>query len=545
MGPKSAIIFYRNESLLRRDLLLPYRIFATKSMGFPSEYYYLKVGRASDLEKKWERAVYRALEIFPGALAWATLALVVFLSWLTPVFIAFFIIAFDMYWLLKTMYLSLHLRAAFRQVRENAKVNWFEKLQAEKPQWEEYEHLILLPFYKEGWEVIAASLASLEKANYPKEKMLVVLAAEERAGEEAQKIAARAAREFGNRFSAFLVTMHPQDIPGEVAGKGANIHCAAKKAKEELIDKRGIDASKVLVSAFDIDTAVWPEYFSRLLWVYLSTPTPERKSYQPVPFYINNIWHAPAFARVISFSATFWHTLQQERPERMTTFSSHSMPLSALMDVDYWQTNMVNEDSRIFWQCFLRYDGNYEVVPLHYPVSMDANVADTFWRTMANQYKQQRRWGYGVENVPYFLFGFLKNKKIRFFKKLKFGFAITEGFHSWATNALIIFMLGWLPLYLGGGAFNTTQLSYNLPQITKYIMTLAMVGIVTSAVLSLVILPPRPPEYGKYKYALMVLQWPLMLITMIVFGALPGLEAQTRLMLGKYMGFWVTPKVRK
>lgn len=511
----------------------------------PNSYYYLKAGKAADLERKWERAAYRALELFPGALAWGTLALVIFLSWATPVFVTFFIIAFDVYWLLKTVYLSLYLRSSFKQVRENTKVNWLEKVSAEKPTWREYEHLVLLPFYHEGWDVIRASLASLASAHYPKEKLLVVLAAEERAGQDALAVAERAKREFGAVFGDFLITVHPKDIPGEVAGKGANIHFACKEAKEKLIDKKNIDVSRVIVSAFDIDTVVWPEYFSRLMYVYLSVPRPERKSYQPVPFYINNIWHAPAFARVISFSATFWHTLQQERPERMTTFSSHSMPMQALLDVDFWQANMVSEDSRIFWQCFLRYDGDYEVVPLLYPVSMDANVAETFWRTIVNQYKQQRRWGYGVENIPYFLFGFLKNRNIRFGKKLKFGFTIVEGFHSWATNALIIFMLGWLPLYLGGEAFNTTQLSYNLPQITKYIMTLAMIGIVTSAVLSVVILPPRPPEYGKYKYMFMVLQWPLMFITMIVFGAFPGLDAQTRLMLGKYMGFWVTPKVRK
>jgi len=508
------------------------------------EYYYLSVGRASDLTKPWERRVYRLLEIFPGALAWGTLFLIVVLSWLVPIFVAFFIIAFDLYWLLKTIYLSLHLRAAFKATRQNTRVDWLARLETEKRGWEAYTHAVILPFYKEGWEVLELSLRALTDAHYPKENIVVVLAAEERAGPEAEELARRAEREFGTSFSSFITAVHPANVQGEIPGKGANIRFAAKKVEGELV-KKGISVEQVIVSAFDIDTVVWPEYFSRLMYVYCSTERPERKSYQPIPFYINNIWNAPAFARVIAFSATFWHTVQQERPERMTTFSSHSMSLRALKDVDYWQANMVSEDSRIFWQCFLRYDGDYEVVPLYYPVSMDANVADTFWQTMANQYRQQRRWGYGVENVPYFLFGFWKNKRISSFKKWKLGFFVVEGFHSWATNALIIALLGWLPLYLGGEAFNTTQLSYNLPQMTKYIMTFSMLGIVTSAVLSMMILPPKPPEYGKHRYALMVLQWPLMFITMIVFGAFPGLEAQTRLMLGKYMGFWITPKSRK
>jgi hypothetical protein len=264
-----------------------------------------------------------------------------------------------------------------------------------------------------------------------------------------------------------------------------------------------------------------------------------------VPIFNKNIWDAPSFSRVTAQSGTFWHMMQQGRPERLATFSSHAMNFKTLVEMNWWSVKNVSEDSRIFWQALLFYDAKYRVVPLYYPVSMDANLAENWFKTAINVYKQQRRWGWGAENIPYVLFGFWHNKKIATRTKLFWTFNHLEGFWSWGTNALIIFLLGWIPLYLGGQAFNVTLLSYNLPQITRIIMTLAMVGLVSSAVYGAMILPPRPKNHQPYKYSLMILQWALMPLTIIIFGSIPGLEAQTRLMLGKYMGFWATPKVRQ
>ena len=67
------------------------------------------------------------------------------------------------------------------------------------------------------------------------------------------------------------------------------------------------------------------------------------------------------------------------------------MPWQALVDVGFWQKNMVSEDSRIFWQCFLRYNGDYRVVPLYYPVSMDANVGRNLWQTIKQVRANQRK----------------------------------------------------------------------------------------------------------------------------------------------------------
>lgn len=238
--------------------------------------------------------------------------------------------------------------------------------------------------------------------------------------------------------------------------------------------------------------------------------------------------------------------MQQSRPERLTTFSSQAAPLQLLMDVGFWHRDVVSEDSRIFWQAYLHYDGDFSVTPLHYPVYMDANVVPSFWKTLVNLYKQQRRWGWGVENIPYMLEGFVQNKRIAFRKKAYWTFSALEGFHSWATNSLMIFLLGWIPLALGGAAFNDTLLSYNLPRITRWVITLSMLTIVSSAIMAIVLLPPRPEGFKKRQYAWFILQWLLLPISLIVFGAFPGLEAQTRLALGGRfrLGFWVTPKTR-
>ncbi len=514
---------------------------------------YLRLGRASELEDPVERARYRRLEMFPGIIAWGTIAAVVLGAWAVPAWVSLFIIAFDVYWLVKTVYLSLHLRAAYRRLTHHLATDWLAKLDALSPaaytfpvgSWRDLWHLVVLPMATEGVEVVRPTLEALAESRYPLERMIVVLATEARTGAPAQDIARAMEREFGQRFGRFLVTVHPADIPGEIAGKGSNETWAAERVKETVIDPAHIPYDRIIASVLDIDTVIRPDYFACLAWHYLTTPNPTRKSFQPVPFYSNNIWHAPALARVVAFSATFWHMMQQERPERQTTFSSHAMSFAPLVEIGYWQTNVVSEDSRIFWQCYLAFDGNWRVVPLYYPVDMDANLAPSVWQTLRNVYKQQRRWGYGVENVPYFLYGFSKNRAIAFRKKLRFAFMVIEGFHAWATNALIIFLLGWLPLVLGGAGFSVTVLSAHLPIITRDLMTLSMVGMVSSAVLSLNLLPPKPPEYGRYRYLWMALQWLLMPLTIIVFGALPGLEAQTRLMLGNYMGFWVTPKARQ
>jgi len=509
------------------------------------EKYYLKIGKASDLKSSKDRAFFRFLEMLPGLLSWGMIILMIFLSWQKPVWVAIFIIFFDIFWLFRTIYLSFHLWAGYRRMIEYEKVDWIEKLEnLQGKNWKEFYHLVVFPMYKESFEIIRDSLVTLEKSDYPKEKMIVVLGCEERARKEVEKTVELIRKGFENKFFKFLVTWHP-DLEGEIAGKGSNETWAARKAKKEIIDKSGIPYEKVIFSSFDVDTCIYPKYFSCLTYHYLTVNNPMRKSFQPVPLFMNNIWQAPAFSRIFSFSSSFWHTMNQERPEKLVTFSSHSMSFKTLVDVGFKQVNVVSDDSRIFWQCFLKFDGDYQACPIYYPISMDANVAGTFWKTLVNIYKQQRRWAYGVGDIAYFLFGFSKNKKIPLSKKISLGWESLWGHWSWADSSILIFLLGWLPVVLGGNAFSQALVSYNLPKITSQILTISMIGLIISAYFSLIILRKSQEKQNRFKYIMLILEWFLVPFGMIFFTSLPALDAQTRWMIGKYMGFWPTEKVRK
>lgn len=523
---------------------------------------HLAVEDVKTIRFKRDRVLYRFMEMLPGILIWSVFGLAIFLSWSKPIWVAFFIIAFDLYWLFKIVYFSIHTRSAYRRMKKYLKRDWLsegEKLPSRNlsgsndPKYKTLNtkcsdlwHLVILSVYKEPYEVLQPAVEALANSYWPKERMVVVLGIEESAGKEARQISQKLYELYRGRIPNLFVTLHPYGLAGEIPGKGSNERWAGLWAKENFVDKRNILYERIIVSSFDADTVASPHYFSCVAYHYLTCKNPLRSSFQPIPLFLNNIWQAPALSRVMAFSSTLWHTMNQERPEKHITFSSHSMPFQALVDSGFWQPNVVSEDSRIFWQCFLRYNGDYRVESLYYPVSMDANATPTLFRTLKNIYKQQRRWAYGAADIAYFLFGFLKKRK-EIPKKLmwQYGFYTLEGFFSWATYAILIFALGWLPLLLGGEAFNATILAYNLPTVTRTILMIAMMGLMASVFLNFLLLPQRPAGEGRFRYVYMVLQWLLVPIILIVFGSFPAIEAQTRLMIGKRLGFWPTEKFRK
>jgi hypothetical protein len=490
-----------------------------------------------------EKRAQRFWEAFPGILTWGTFLFFIIVSFLAPIPVSIFLITYNLYWIFVTIYLSVHLVSAYRKLRQDSKKDWFEIIK-KHANWDNYIHLVILLTYNEPKEVLEQSVRSIEEANYDKSKMIVVVATEEREGKARDTKEKYLTEKFQGVFKDFIVTKHPDGIEGEMKAKGANATYAAKEMVAYL-KKHRIDQERVILSTFDSDTIAHKEYFAALTHEFIKVDNPYRHSYQPLPMYHNNIWTSPAFARVIAVSSTFWHMMESVRPNRMVTFSSHSMSFKTLVDVNYWPVNIVSDDSVIYWKCVDYFDGEYSVIPIHIPVSLDAVEGRNIVEAVSNQYKQIRRWAYGIEDLAVVMRSYWKNKKAPFGEKLKRVFDMIYGHYTWATTSPIIAFFGWIPIILGGEVFRQTVLSNNLPIYTGRLMTIALTGLFLTGYLNALLLPKRPEGVGRGKVVMMFLQWALVPVVTLFLGAIPAIEAQTRLMLGKYLGFWVTPKNRK
>jgi cellulose synthase/poly-beta-1,6-N-acetylglucosamine synthase-like glycosyltransferase len=497
------------------------------------------------------RFLRRLFEIIPGALTWTILLGLLFSAIFKPVIGALLIITFDLYWMIRVGYITLLLVLAYRRLRKEEQIDWIGRCKEVSAKhssngvinWREIYHLVIFPVYTEGLEIIEPSLQGVFNADYPNDRIIVIVAFEERRGRQTTKEAAFLEMKYSDKFFKFATTVHPDGIPGEVRTKGANATWAARHARK-FIDEHGIDHENVIVSCFDSDTIVQRRYFACLTYHYMTNPKRTRCSYQPIPVYNNNIWEAAPFARIAEIGSSFWQMVEAMRPERLVTFSSHSMSFKTLVDVGYWPVDMISDDSAIYWRSYLYFHGDYAVVPMYVTVSMDVACSKTIAGTFMSQYRQKRRWAWGIENFPVVAMGFLRDRRLSLWQKVQRIFQIMEDHITWATWAVIISVIGPIQLLCGGFLFKQTAIGYNLPNVTGTLLNATAMSLVVCVFLSRALLPPRPRRSKNSHPLVRLIQWLLIPFTALLLGSIPAIDAQTRLMLGANIQFQVTEKAR-
>ena len=484
----------------------------------------------------------RALEILPGLVSWSLILFPFWGSFVFPTLVAYYVITFAVYWLYKSLNLALLSILAHFKISAAKQFNWIKDLKQRFPRrWQTVQHVIIIPTYKEPLHTLRRTLDSLVDQSFPQKNLHVMLSFEDREGIPAREKAQKLTKEFKNKFGHLWITFHP-DIAGEVKGKSANTCWGAKEAKKLLIDQVGVEIEKVTITSQDADSVMHHHYFANLAYEFLSDPKPYNKIWQGNIVFYNNIWQVPAPIRVMAsiFSVTQMYILM--RKDRLINFSTYSTSLKHVDEIGYWDTNVIPEDYRLFFKSYFAKKGNFEVEPIFLPVYQDAAESNTTMDSYKNQYQQLKRWAWGTSDDAYIIRQYVLAERVPFWDKTIRVLKVIEDHFLWPVNWFVITVSAMLPPLLNE-EFNRTMIGKTLPQVTSLLLTIAMVSMVTIIVIDALNRPPHPKKRTLASYIFQPLEFLILPISGFFFNALPGIDAHTRLMLGKYIEYRVTEKV--
>jgi hypothetical protein len=121
-------------------------------------------------------------------------------------------------------------------------------------------------------------------------------------------------------------------------------------------------------------------------------------------------------------------------------------------------------------------------------------------------------------------------------------FYVLQSHFLWPVNWFIITIGLTLPTLLNP-AFGRTALGHAVPRLSSTVLTACLAFLLVLIVIDNLYKPKRPEKLPFWRVLLVPLEFVLMPVAGFFFSALPGLDAHTRLMLGKYIEYKVTEKV--
>ena len=485
----------------------------------------------------------RLLEMVPGTVSWAVIIGPIWLSFSYPWLVAYFVLSFDFYWLCRALWFSGAVIVAFRRIRAVLGTDWRARLELlddpALPAWRSYTHLALIPTYTEPLEMLRHTVRALAEADWPTDsKICAIITRETDVNGIANVDALRA--EFGGAFADFLHILDPLE-PGIVVGKSSAMAFGGRWLYRLLVRERGMDPTLLLVTDLDADYRVHPAYFNYLTWVHVTDPNRETQLYQPVPYFHNNVWEAPLLTRLFAAVLTQLQMWRSVLPEKLQSFGSYSTTLHLVHEVGYWATDAIPEDSRFYWKSFFTYGDRFRAVPLFIPIYGDAVRAKTYWRSLASQYLQARRWAWGVTDLPYVVQNAIAHREIPFWSRAWRVLNLFGEHINWAISPFVIIFGATVPLFINP-AFARTTLGQNLPIYASSMLSIALVALIVLIWIEHRIVPPFPSGWGWLRRWGVYLGWTGLPFVGIFFTNLPALDAQTRLLTGRYLEYRVTEK---
>ena len=482
------------------------------------------------------------LEKLPAYVSWTILTIPFWGAFIVPTAIAYFVILFDIYFFWKASNLGINSVRGYLKIKKDSAKFWLKIMRQEKLNYSNIRHVIFIPTYKEPEDILDRTFGFLVEQEFPTKQISISLGIEER-DTGAKEKAKRLQKKYSRHFENFWITVHPLII-GEIAGKSSNLAYSGRKVKE-FIDEKGYDKNFILATSCDADVSIHPKYLSNLTYKFLTNPNRYLRIWQGALVFYNNIWRVPIFVRVVHTVYSINNIAELLRPASNFNFSTYSFSWNLLEKADFWDVDVVAEDWHFFFKSFFSHKGKIELEPIYLPLFADAAEGNTYWESLRSQYNQSRRWAWGVTDIGYAISEFWRKRNElswvnSFFRILR----SLEQHLLWPANWFILTLGATLPPLINP-TFKYTALGFYLPRISGVILTICTIFIVAVIIVDWLLKPPRPDYFKKSFLPFTILQYLLLPITGFLFGALPGMDAHTRLILGKRLDYQVTEKIGK
>lgn len=490
---------------------------------------------------KHEKGVLRALEILPGFFSWNVILFPYWGIFVIPNVVAYFVLLFNIYWFYQSFLIAITSLISHVRIQASINYDWLGDLK-NFPDWKKIHNVVIIPTFKEPLYILERTMNSLVDQTLPSKMITVILAMETKEDliDRKEKFAILS-KKYSKYFANFIQTNHKL-VRGEVAGKASNERHAAVWFNKFFIKTGKLDINYTIVTSCDADHKYHPNHFSCLSYKFLDSPKRYRMFWQPAVMFYNNIWEIPAITRVPTTFSSIWNLSQLPRRDRLINAQNYSLSFKLLDEVDYWDADKIPEDWGIFFKAYYKVKGGLEVDPIYLPLHADAAQSTSFWKTLGNQYEQLKRWAWGVSDDSWIIKNYLLDTQIPFWDKTTRVMHVIWSHFMWPVNWFIITIGLTLPTLLNP-AFGRTTLGFMVPKVSSIILTIALSFLIVLIFVDNIYKPKRPEKVSVLRTIFFPLEFVLMPIAGFFFSALPGLDAHTRLMLGKYIDYRVTEKV--
>lgn len=408
-------------------------------------------------------------------------------------------------------------------------------------------HAVIVPNYKEPLDVLERTLAGLSAQYRAEERVVVVLAMEEREPGSREKGEALAARWEGS-FLRMIVSVHPADLPGELACKGSNQTWASREARRVMVEEMGIPLELITLTTGDADSVIHPKYLSALARLFAYDEKRHARFWQAPMLFYNNIWRVVS---PIRYSAWLMHAAQVSELAMpfydSLPISTYSWSMRLAEETGWWDTAVITEDWHSYLGVMFARDGDVSVTSVFLPTSGDAVDGPTPWQALVNRYLQLLRHFWGAEEFGYVLRSMIAERRVP-----RLGTVVRAG---QILHDHVLAVAGWFVLVSAGfhdvllarPAFASAYVSAEtvLEPLHLLLSVMLLVGLSTAAVSVLVEVVRNPPPQA-WHFARVVAEclamWVFAPVTGFFLCAAPAVHAQTKLMLGMPLAWRVTPK---